>query len=1006
MPPLALETLIAPEYFGDPTVLAYVFSAFLIAGLGAGTYLFERFTVPSGRFFFLTVVVGLWMVALGMARGADVPAAVAFWERVAYLFLPLTVPALYWMADSLSAEETPLFRTVWAVGLTFAAVNAAGPWLVDGLRSIFEAGAPLSPVGGLAAVYLAFEVAGIGLTTRLLAVSRRGALSGAERSEVTLMLAAALIAALTMLDYPLPTAHFRAGLLTPGALLIGTALVTFSAIRYRMFASGESFATDEVLRTMSDAVLVCDRLGRIRASNRAAQRLLERSESQLMGTPIGEVVGWGGGEAWWEWEPTDDPQTDEFDLRTTGGERVRVSASVEPIRFGGRKVGTVLVARDIRDWLETERALRASERRYRSLFWHNPAVLYEVDGEGKIVTLNPTAADLFGLGADEARGREFGFLFAPESIEEAAEVFRAAMGGSPREYELTVLTEEDERLRLRGVTLPIFEEGEVTGAFGVALDLTEATRAKQELEVQRQYFADIFEGSPEGLVLIDARTDRVRRVNREFSRLFGYTPEETMGECLSDLIVPDFLAEEGAELNRSARDGRVVRTETVRRRKDGSLVEVSVLARDLRIPGEPDQLYGVYRDISERKNTERALRDREEELRHSQRLEAVGKLAGGVAHDFNNLLTVINGHARFALEKLEAGDPVRDDVVEIERAGGRAATLIQQLLAYSRRQVLHPRLLDPNAVVRDLQGMLRRVIGEHIRVETRLAEEELRVEADRGQLEQVITNLVVNARDAMEDGGVLTVETAVVELGEGDARISRWDVEPGEYVLLRVTDTGRGMSEAVLERAFEPFFTTKEQGKGTGLGLATVFGIVKQSGGHVVIASAPGVGTRVDVILPRAEGDAPQEDAEEHPAGETDAPGSTVLVVEDEAAVRKLAVRILVREGCTVLAAGNGEEALEVLGSHDGPVDLVLTDLVMPLMGGRELADRLGEVRPDVPILFMSGYDDAQVAEIGHDLISKPFTPASLARQVGDALARRDRTEGVETSQTPSSGSG
>jgi PAS domain S-box-containing protein len=978
-----------PAYFADPTVLAYAAAAFLTAGLGAGTYLFERFSVSSLRFFLLTVVVACWMVALGLSRGAVTADAIGFWQRTAYLFVPLTVPAVYWMAESLSADSAPLHRTLWAVGAAFALVNLSTPWLVDGLKSLFETTRPLSAASGLGAAYLTFEVTAIGLTARQLALSRRGALSGAEQREVTLLMAAALVAAVSMLDYLLPTARFRAGVLTPVMLPTGAALVTAAAIRYRVFAQGAAFATDEVLRTMSDAVLVCDGLARVRGSNRSAQRLLGRSESQLLGAPVGRLVGWGQGDEWWEWSPSEESRTDELDLRTAEGELVRVSASAEPIQFGGRKVGTVVVARDIRDRLETEQALRASERRYRSLFWHNPAILYEIDLDGRFVAVNPAAVDLLGVAADELRGRPFVEVITEDSRAVAVEVFEAVQRGSPREYELSLRRGEGTERRIRGVSIPIFDQGGVSGVFGVALDQTEASRVKQELEIQRRYFADLFDGSPEGLVLIEADTDRVRRVNQEFTRLFGYTAEEAVGGELSDLIVPEFLRWEGSRLNEAARDGSVVRTETVRRRKDGTLVEVSVLARSLRIPGESAQLYGVYRDISERKKTERALRDREDELRHAQKLEAVGKLAGGIAHDFNNLLTVINGHARFVLEELEPGAALEKDLLEIERAGQRAASLTQQLLAYSRRQVLHPQLLDPNTVVLELQGMLRRLIGEHIRVETRLADEDLRVRADRGQLEQVLTNLVVNARDAMETGGTLTIETGLLELGEGDERTDRWEVEPGEYVRLQVADTGHGMDEATLDRAFEPFFTTKEQGKGTGLGLATVFGIVKQSGGHVTARSEPEEGTAVDVILPRAEAApvAPVRGRVEHEIQEPEVDGATVLVVEDEAAVRKLAVRVLERAGYTVLSAENGRKALDVLDDHPG-LDLILSDLVMPDMGGRELARRLRTARPELPVLFMSGYDEDQIQDAeGADFLAKPFTPAVLTGRVAAALA-------------------
>lgn len=995
---------ISAEYIADPMVPLYVLSALLIAGLGAGVLLFERFTDSSRRVFLLALVIAFWVAPLGLTHAAATPEGVQFWLRIAYLFLPLAFPALYWMVESQGEGTWPPSKLVWWLGGGFSLLNAGTPWLVEGLRSLFTAGA-LSGWGWLGALYIAFEVVIVGFTTHHLVIARRGALSGAERKEKLLLGAAAAVGSLTMLDYILATDPFRAGLLTPLSLLAAAGLVTLSAVRHRIFAHGQSLAADEVLRTMSDAVLVCDGEGRIRGSNPAAHRLLGRSEAQLRGMLVGEVVGRWHGNEWRGWQFSAESATEELELRSAPGEPVRVSASIEPVRLGARLVGSVLVARDIRDRLEVERALKASERRYMSLFWHNPASLYEFDLEGRFEAVNPVGEELLGRSHEQLRGRPFTEIVDPSDLEKAAQLFGEVLAGKSREYELAILTAAGERREIRGVSIPIFERGEVVGVFGVALDVSEHVRVQRELEVQRSYFADLFESSPEGIVLLEAESERILRVNAEFRRMFGYSSEEAVGRELNDLIVPPDLMWEGVQLSTAAREGGGLRSETVRRRKDGSLVEVSVLARNLPVAGHREQLYGVYRDITDRKETERALREREEELRHAQKLEAVGKLAGGIAHDFNNLLTVINGHAGFALESVDADDPLHQDLLEIEKAGARAASLTQQLLAYSRRQVLHPQPLDPNAVVQGIRGMLGRLIGEHIRVETRLTEEDVRVRADRGQLEQVLVNLVVNARDAMPEGGTLTFETDVLTLQPGDPRIPRWEVTAGCYVRLRVRDTGTGMDADTLEHAFEPFFTTKEQGKGTGLGLATVFGIVKQSGGHVTVVSEPGAGTVCDVILPRtAESTAPAGDSSEaFPAPATPgAPGRgtlpegvrpvgvTVLVVEDEAAVRKLAVRVLERAGCTVLSAENGARALEVIEAHERALDLVVTDLVMPDMGGRELAEHLRHRLPELPILFMSGYDDELFADDdSHSaFLAKPFTPAALTEHVTAALNR------------------
>ena len=979
---------LGPAYAADPLVPLYLLTALFVAGMSAGVVLFERFGGSSRQYFQLSVIMAAWVAALGITNGTATAAAEELWLRIAYVFIPLTPAATYRLSREMIGEDIgPPVWLAWAVGGVFAVINVVSPWLVRGLQSLFVDGT-LAAGGWLGALFVAFEFSGVIGAVVLVAWSRRDAETGEARLERAGLVAAGMIGSLPLLDYFLARDPFRAGWLTALSILVGGTVAAVVAIRYRVFAPARSFGTDEVLRTMADAVLVCDPVGRIRSANPAAVALLDRSASQLRNRQLGEVVGWARDDDWKPFTSLDQPATEELDLRRADGEPVRVSASIEPIRLGSQAAGAVIVARDIRKRLETQRALEASQRRYASLFWHNPALLYEFDPEGRFVAANPTTAELLGAAASELRGRPFAEVIAPEEQPVAEEIFRAVLEGESREYEVTVRTARGERRKLRGVSIPIFEGSEVIGVFGVALDVTEENRIRHELEVQRRYFADLFNSSPEGIVLVEPGTDHVLRVNDEFTRMFGYTAEEALGRELTELIVPDERIEEGPALNRQAQEEGRARSETVRQRKDGSLVEVSVLARELRIPGEPRQLYGVYRDISARKEAERALQQREEELRHAQRLEAVGKLAGGVAHDFNNLLTVINGHARFALENTREDCRARDELEEIERAGARAASLTQQLLAYSRRQVLHPKVLDPNAVIRDTEGMLRRLIGEHIRIETRYTDAPARVRADRGQLEQVLVNLVVNARDAIDEGGEITLETGVLEIGSGDARVERWGVEPGEYVRIRVADTGRGMDAETLDHAFDPFFTTKEQGKGTGLGLATVFGIVKQSDGHVVARSEPGAGTTVDVILPRCHEDVAIE-APEAVESVRDCPAGTILVVEDEAAVRKLAVKALEKEGCTVLAAENGIEALALVDRLEGSLDLVVTDLVMPDMGGRELADELRRRRPALPVLFMSGYDDAMVddADAANHFLAKPFTPRALAARVAASLA-------------------
>ncbi len=396
--------------------------------------------------------------------------------------------------------------------------------------------------------------------------------------------------------------------------------------------------------------------------------------------------------------------------------------------------------------------------------------------------------------------------------------------------------------------------------------------------------------------------------------------------------------------------------------------------------------------IEEREHTSIALREREAELRQAQKMEAVGRLAGGVAHDFNNLLTAITGYSELLFSQLPEGSQLREDVDEIRKASERAGNLTRQLLAFSRKQVLQPRVIDLGEIVANVEKMLRRLIGADIELTTHFGADPARVKADPGQIEQVIMNLAVNARDAMPEGGTLGIDVGSVEITSDDARDT---LEPGKYVLLEVYDTGEGMDEATRQRIFEPFFTTKPADKGTGLGLATVYGIVAQSGGHVEVESSPGKGTRFLIYLPRWEGD--QVEARIPPSEPSRAAEhATILLAEDETAVRQLAARMLRERGYDVLEAPTGSEALE-LAKRRGieHIDLLLTDVIMPRMSGAELTRELRALKPDLGVLFVSGYPHGQpmeslINETGGGFIGKPFTADELERAVRSAL-RRER---------------
>jgi two-component system, cell cycle sensor histidine kinase and response regulator CckA len=392
---------------------------------------------------------------------------------------------------------------------------------------------------------------------------------------------------------------------------------------------------------------------------------------------------------------------------------------------------------------------------------------------------------------------------------------------------------------------------------------------------------------------------------------------------------------------------------------------------------------------NKRKEAEEALRKSEEQLRQWQRVEAIGRLAGGVAHDFNNLLMTILGCSELLLREFDPQDPRREEVEEIRRAAQRATSLTHQLLAFGRRQVLQPQVLGLNEIVENMKRMLRRLIGEDIQFLTILAPELWPVKVDPGQIEQVIMNLVVNARDAMAGGGRLMIETANVNLDTEYAR-RHIAVKPGAFVMLAVTDTGCGMDADTQSHLFEPFFTTKEKGKGTGLGLSTVYGIIKQSGGNIWAYSEIGKGSTFKVYLPRVEAEVRSYKPKE-PVSMVAGGTETILLVEDEEAVRTMISRVLHGNGYRILEAGNGKEAMEICRQHTGPIHLMVTDVIMPQMSGRELAEQIAPLRPEMKVLFMSGYPDNAIVhhgvlESGTAFLQKPFNLRALEGKVREVL--------------------
>ena len=763
-----------------------------------------------------------------------------------------------------------------------------------------------------------------------------------------------------------------------------------------------------LLEAAPDAMVCVDAGGRIAVVNAQTERLFGYGRDELIGQPVEMLVPDQARavhpqhRADYVTDPRPRPMGAGMELaaRRRDGSTFPAEISLSAVDTGEGIVVTAAV-RDV-----TERRLAAeTAARLASIIQSSHDAVIGKTRDQLITSWNPGAERLYGYTEQEMIGRHIEMIIPPEDREKEKRLLGQAARGERIEQYQTHRIRKDGTVVTVALTLsPIADStGAIVGVSTVSRDVTEHQRAQAR-------FTGLLEAAPDAMVCVDA-DGRIAVVNAQAERLFGYGRDELIGQPV-EMLVPD----ETRQVHPGYRAGYVADPaprpmgagmQLAGRRRDGTTfpAEISLSAIDT---DEGILITAAVRDATERLESQaererlltQAERDKlERQLHQSQRLESLGQLAGGVAHDFNNLLGVISNYAAFAAKQVARQAPagqwqsISDDIEQVQMAAGRAAALTHQLLAFARQEVIQPRALNLNDIVIGVEQLLLRTLGEHVELITDLACDLPLVLADSGQIEQVLVNLAVNARDAMPGGGKLTIQTTSAQVGEPAAAQS--GLHPGPYVMLKVSDTGCGIPRDVLDRVFEPFFSTKPKGEGTGLGLATVYGIITQAGGNVRIYSEPGIGTTLTAYLPVTS----DETAHAAPAPAAAQPGSgqIVLVVEDEPALREVTRRMLADNGYQVTAVGGGLEALAALTHQLNRIDVLLTDVIMPQMQGKELAARVLALHPDTRVVFMSGYTQgllsAQgVLEPGIRLIEKPFSEATLLTKLHEVLSAPQET--------------
>ena len=672
---------------------------------------------------------------------------------------------------------------------------------------------------------------------------------------------------------------------------------------------------------------------------------------------------------------------------------VSKSGKETPFYFTGRTIqaegSPCLIGMGI-DVTERKRAERRTADTLgfiQTMIGSSPVGIITYNANGDTVWTNEATTRIVGGTLEGLKAQNFRQLesWKQSGLLDAAE--KALATGKEQQLDVDVTTTFGKKVLLSSRLVPYVYEGQ-QHLLGMYSDITEHVQMQEALLHSEKQFRNLLENVRLVAVMLD-RNGNITYCNGYLLGLTGWSNEEILGKSWFDLFLPEEVRESvrsffNAGITNAALPNQYENYMMTRKGDRRLIVWNNSMLYDPR--GDVTGTASIGIDVTEHRSLE-------EQLRESQKMEAVGRLAGGIAHDFNNLLTVIIGYGELLLSKIGKDNPLSQEAGEIRKAALRAASLTNQLLAFSRRQILSPEVLDLNSIVTDVENMLRRIIEEHINLTLNLREDLWKVKADRSRIEQAVVNLAINAKDAMPKGGTLTIETRNIQIDDLAAKINP-EISPGAYAVFSIKDTGHGMDRETMARIFEPFFTTKEVGKGTGLGLATVYGIVMQSGGHIQVDSEPGHGTTFSIYLPRAQ-EAPSPPKKAAPAEmntlSISADTKTILLVEDSDVVRELTRNVLDINGYAILEASSPEDAIRLCESHGGEIHLLLTDVVMPGMSGRDLSNRLQRVRPGMKVLYMSGYTDEAIVEhgildAGIHFIPKPFSPASMAQKILEVL--------------------